>query len=132
MMTYYFIALLAAFAWSISSLISADITREIGSIVFNRIRLFLVSLMLIAYTSYIGTWETLNLNFIALILFSGFVGIFLGDTLLFMALQKLGPRRNNILFSLAAPFTVLLNIFFLHEIMNLYNLLGCFFVFLVL
>ena len=129
MMIYYFIALLAAFTWSISSLISADITREIGSIVFNRIRLFFVSLMLIAYTSYIGTWETLNINFIALILFSGFVGIFLGDTLLFMALQKLGPRRNNILFSLAAPFTVLLNIFFLNEIMNLYNLLGCFFVF---
>ena len=129
MKTYFFIDLLAAFAWSISSIISADITREIGSIVFNRIRLFLVSLMLIAYTSYIGTWETLNINFIALILFSGFVGIFLGDTLLFMALQKLGPRRNNILFSLAAPFTVLLNIFFLNEIMNLYNLLGCFFVF---
>ena len=94
MLTYYLIALIAAFAWSISSLISADITREIGSIVFNRIRLFLVSLMLIAYTTYIGTWETLNINYIALILFSGFVGIFLGDTLLFMALQKIGPRRN--------------------------------------
>ena len=129
MLTYYLIALIAAFAWSISSLISADITREIGSIVFNRIRLFLVSLMLISYTSYIGTWNTLNFNFITLIIFSGFIGIFLGDTLLFMALQKIGPRRNNILFSLAAPFTVLLNIFFLKEIMNLFNLLGCFFVF---
>ncbi len=129
MFTYYFIALLAAFAWSISSLISADITREIGSIVFNRIRLFLVSLMLIGYTSYIDTWNTLNFNFLTLIILSGFIGIFLGDTLLFMALQKLGPRRNNILFSLAAPFTVLLNIFILNQIMNLYNLIGCFLVF---
>ena len=129
MLTYYFIALLAALAWSISSLISVDITREIGSIVFNRIRLFLVSLMLISYTTYIGTWNTLNYNFITLILLSGFIGIFLGDTLLFMALQKIGPRRNNILFSLAAPFTVLLNIFFLNELMNLNNLIGCFFVF---
>ena len=125
MLTYYLIALLAAFAWSISSLISADITREIGSIQFNRIRLFLVSLMLIAYTTYIGTCDTLNLNFLTLILISGFIGIFLGDTLLFMALQRIGPRRNNILFSLAAPFTVLLNIFFLNEIMIFFNLIGC-------
>ena len=129
MLTYYLIALLAAFAWSISSLISADITREIGSIKFNRIRLFLVSLMLIAYTTYIGTWDTLNLNFLTLILISGFIGIFLGDTLLFMALQRIGPRRNNILFSLAAPFTVLLNIFFLNEIMIFFNLIGCICVF---
>ena len=49
--------------------------------------------------------------------------------MLFIALQKIGPRRNNILFSLAAPFTVILNIFFLNEIMSLINLIGCIIVF---
>ena len=129
MIFFYFIALAAALAWSVSSLISADVTRKIGGLVFNRIRLFMVSIMLILYTTYIGTWDTLNYHNLILILISGFIGIFLGDTLLFIALQKIGPRRNNILFSLAAPFTVLLNIIFLNEIMNIINLIGCFVVF---
>ncbi len=129
MIFFYLIALAAALAWSISSLISADVTRKIGGLVFNRIRLFMVSIMLILYTTYIGTWDTLNYHNLILILISGFIGIFLGDTLLFIALQKIGPRRNNILFSLAAPFTVLLNIIFLNEIMKIINLIGCFVVF---
>ena len=66
--------------------------------------------MLIAYTFYLNTWGTINIEFLITILISGIIGIFLGDTFLFIALQKLGPRRNNILFSLAAPFTVILNI----------------------
>ena len=81
--------------------------------------------MLIGYTTYIGTWHTLNTNTLTIILISGVIGIFLGDTLLFMALQRIGPRRNNILFALAAPFTVLLNIVLLNEVMSLLNLIGC-------
>ena len=129
MTIYYIIALLAALSWSISSLISADVTREIGGIPFNRIRLLIVSIILIFYTTYIDTWHTININYLTLIILSGVIGIFLGDTLLFMALQRIGPRRNNILFSLAAPFTVLLNIYFLNEAMSLSNLAGCFLVF---
>ena len=125
MTIYYLIAILAALCWAFASLISADLTREIGALAFNRIRLFFVSLMLIGYTTYIGTWHTLNTNTLTIILISGVIGIFLGDSLLFMALQRIGPRRNNILFALAAPFTVLLNIVLLNEIMSLLNLIGC-------
>ena len=129
MLIYYLIATLAALCWAIASLISADVTRKIGGLAFNRIRLFFVSIMLISYTFYLDTWNTINQEFLVTILLSGIIGIFLGDTLLFIALQKIGPRRNNILFSLAAPFTVILNIFFLNEIMSLMNLLGCIMVF---
>ena len=86
--------------------------------------------MLITYTTIINTWGTINLDYLNIIIISGIIGIFLGDTLLFIALQKIGPRRNNILFSLAAPFTVILNIFFLNEKMSLINLcwmFHCFF-----
>ena len=124
MIYYYLVAILAALCWSISSLISTDITRSIGAFAFNRIRLFFVSLMLIAYTFYLDTWETINLEFLITIIVSGIIGIFLGDTFLFVALQKIGPRRNNILFSLAAPFTVILNITFLKQIMSLNQLIG--------
>ena len=130
MIIYYLLAIFAALCWAIASLISADITRKIGGLAFNRIRLFLVSIMLIAYTSLINTWNTINIDYLNIIILSGIIGIFLGDTLLFIALQKIGPRRNNILFSLAAPFTVLLNIFFLKEIMSFINLIGCFSVFI--
>ena len=80
MSIYYLIALLAALTWSISSLISADVTREVGSIAFNRLRLLLVSIILISYTTYIDTWSTIDQSFLLLILFSGIIGIFLGDT----------------------------------------------------
>ena len=120
---------MAALCWAVASLISADVTRKIGGLAFNRLRLFFVSIMLIGYTFYLDTWNTINNEFLFTILFSGIIGIFLGDTLLFIALQKIGPRRNNILFSLAAPFTVILNIIFLNEIMSTINLIGCIIVF---
>ena len=129
MVFYYLIATSAALCWAVASLISADVTRKIGGLAFNRLRLFFVSLILISYTFYIDTWDTINQDYLFAILLSGVIGIFLGDTLLFIALQKIGPRRNNILFSLAAPFTVILNIFFLNKIMSLINLVGCIIVF---
>ena len=122
-------ALMAALCWSIASLISADVSRTLGGISFNRIRLILVSLMLIFYTSIQNSWNTINIDYLNLIIVSGIVGIFFGDTLLFIALQKIGPRRNNILFSLAAPFTVILNILILEKKMSFVEIFGCFIVF---
>ena len=115
MIYYYFIAMAAALCWAVASLVSADVTRTIGGLAFNRLRLFFVSIMLITYTFYINTLNTISLDYLTIII-SGIVGIFLGDTLLFIALQKIGPRRNNILFSLDAPFNVVINIFFLNEL----------------
>ena len=130
MIFYYLLALLAAFSWAIASLISADISRTLGAIGFNRIRLLIVSVMLIAYASFDNTWSTINIEFLSIILISGIIGVFLGDTFLFLALQRIGPRRNNILFALAAPFTIILNILILKEKMNLFEFIGCIFVFM--
>jgi len=130
MIFYYSLALLAAFCWAIASLISADISRSLGAIGFNRIRLIVVAIMLIAYTTFDNTWSSINIKFLNTIIISGFIGIFLGDTLLFLALQKIGPRRNNILFALAAPFTIILNLFFLKQSMTVFEIFGCLIVFL--
>ncbi len=129
MIYYYWIAIAAAFCWAIASLVSADVTRNLGGLAFNRLRLFFVSIMLISYTFLIDTWYTINTEYLTIIIISGIIGIFIGDTLLFIALQKIGPRRNNILFSLAAPFTVVINIIFLREIASFVSILGCFIVF---
>ena len=130
MIFYYFLALLAAFSWAISSLISADITRILGGIGFNRLRLIFVSIMLLSYATFQKTWDTINIEYLNVIIVSGVIGIFLGDTLLFMALKRIGPRRNNILFSLAAPFTVILNILALQQKMSLIEITGCILVFI--
>jgi len=130
MIFYYFLALLAAFCWSISSLISADITRILGGIGFNRLRLIFVSFMLLIYASLQNSWNTINIEYLNIIIVSGVIGVFLGDTLLFMAMQRIGPRRNNILFSLAAPFTVILNIVALQKTMSFIDITGCILVFI--
>ncbi len=129
MIYYYWIAIAAALCWAIASLVSADVTRTLGGLAFNRLRLFFVSIMLISYTFFIDTWYTISTDYLTIIIISGLIGIFIGDTLLFIALQKIGPRRNNILFSLAAPFTVIINIVFLKEIASFVSILGCFIVF---
>ena len=130
MLLYYLLALLAAFCWALASLISADISRSLGGIGFNRIRLIIVSIMLITYSYFDKTLFSINTEFLFTIIISGIIGVFLGDTLLFLALQRIGPRRNNILFALAAPFTIILNIIILNEQMNLLEFSGCLFVFM--
>jgi len=130
MYLYYSLALLAALSWSIASLISTDITRTLGSVNFNRLRLIFVSIMLITYASFQNSWNTIYIDHLNIIILSGVVGIFLGDSFLFMALQRIGPRRNNILFSLAAPFTVILNIIILKQKMSFFEIIGCLSVFI--
>ena len=130
MVLTYSLALAAALSWSIASLISVDITRALGGIAFNRIRLIVVTIMLVTYTSLTNGWSSINNNLLAPIIISGFIGIFLGDTLLFLALKTIGPRRNNILFALAAPFTVILNIFILQQKMTIMQIIGCSVVFI--
>ena len=129
MILAYSLSLAAALSWAIASLISVDIVRALGGIAFNRIRLIIVTIMLVFYTIFTSGWSSINNDFILPIIVSGFIGIFLGDTLLFLALKTIGPRRNNILFSLAAPFTVILNIFILQQKMSFVEIIGCLLVF---
>ena len=83
-----------------------------------------------SYASITNSWSSINSNLLVPIIISGFIGVFIGDTLLFLALKNIGPRRNNILFALAAPFTVILNIFVLNKNMAIYEILGCLIVFI--
>jgi len=130
MLVAYFLALAAALSWAVASLISVDIARALGGIAFNRIRLIIVTFMLVLYAFLTNGWGTINSNILPTIIISGFIGVFLGDTLLFIALKIIGPRRNNILFALAAPFTVILNILVLNKSMAIFEVIGCLTVFI--
>ena len=63
MFYYYLLALLAALSWSLASLISADLTRVLGGIGFNRLRLICVSLMLLFYATIENLWLSIKIDF---------------------------------------------------------------------
>lgn len=101
-------ALAAAACWTLAGLVSAAPSAHLGAIAFNRVRMVMVFAMLAAWIAVAGGWQTLGPETIAPLVLSGFIGILLGDTALFLTLNRLGPRRTAILFSLNAPMAAIL------------------------
>lgn len=117
-------ALGTALAWATSSLVSTDPARALGSLAFNRIRQISVFIMLAALVAILGRWQDFSTQSALIMVASGLVGIFLGDTALFATLARQGPRRTQLVFSSHAPITVLLGVAFLGEELSIYTGIG--------
>jgi len=98
----------AATCWALSGLLSAGPAGHLGALAFNMTRQLFVTFLLGLYVLASGTWRELQPEILWPLLLSGFIGIFVGDTLLFACLNRLGPRRSGILFALNAPIAALL------------------------
>ena len=118
-------ALAAALCWSFGGLLSTTPTRAFGALRFNRIRLTIVFCILAAVTAITGGWRTLDSHSMLILAFSALIGIFIGDTLLYASLKRIGPRRMGILFTTNAPITVILGYLFLQETLPLNAAAGC-------
>ena len=118
-------ALSAAFCWALSGLISINAIRKLGPLAFNRVRMSFVFLLLAGISFLTGEWREFPLDTIQTLMISGLIGIFLGDTALFAALQRLGPSRTSIVFTFHAPMTVIMGWFILEEHLPWLTLLGC-------
>ena len=118
-------ALSAAFCWALSGLISINAIRKLGPLAFNRVRMSFVFLLLAGISLFTGEWREFPLDTIQTLMISGLIGIFLGDTALFAALQRLGPSRTSIVFTFHAPMTVIMGWFILEEHLPWLTLLGC-------
>lgn len=105
---YELAALGAAAAWALTGLISAAPAAYLGAPAFNRVRQIFVTGLLAVWVAATGTWREFDAGVVAPLAISGVLGIFLGDTLLFAALNRLGPRRAGVLFALNAPIAALL------------------------
>lgn len=92
-------ALSAAFCWALSGLISIGAIRKLGPLAFNRVRMSLVFLLLAGISLLTGAWREFPVATIQTLMISGLIGIFLGDTALFGALQRLGPSRTSVVFA---------------------------------
>ena len=113
------LALGAATCWAASTLLSANPSRQLGALRFVRWRMFLVLLLLWPAVLLMARWEHLNWGTASAMVLSGIVGITLGDTALFAAMNRLGPRRTGVLFATHALFSAALGFVFLGERLGL-------------
>lgn len=121
---YDLLALGAAVCWAFTSVMSATPARHLGTFAFTRWRMALVLLMLVPVVLVRGSWQTLSLADCGVMALSGFIGIFVGDTALFGAMNRLGPRRTSVLFATHAFFSALLGFVFLGEHIGVQAMVG--------
>lgn len=124
MPVYELAALGSAVCWALTGLISAGPAGHLGAPTYNLYRQVFVTCLLALYVFLTGTYQQLNSSNIGPLLLSGFIGIFLGDTVLFATLNRLGPRRSGILFAMNAPIAALLGWLVLGEVLTARAVLG--------
>ncbi|QRZ13717.1 DMT family transporter [Paracoccus methylovorus] len=117
-------ALGAAACWAITGILSQSAAQALGPFGFNRLRQAMVAVMLAMIVIAAGRWHGISAEDLWRLLLSGVVGIFLGDTLLYVALIRLGPRRSGALFALNAPMAALMGWLALGEELSTAAILG--------
>ncbi len=122
--SYDWLALGAATCWAMTSVLSAPQARHLGAFAFTRWRMLLVFLMLLPVVLLTGGWHSLTLAQGGVLAISGLIGIFVGDTALFAAMNRLGPRRTGVLFATHALFSALMGFLLLGERMGAQAMLG--------
>ncbi|KGJ18363.1 DMT family transporter [Paracoccus sanguinis] len=117
-------ALGAAICWAVTGLLSAGPVRALGPFGFNLIRQGIVTGVLLALVLATGRWRGIDAALLPPMLLSGLIGIFGGDTLLFFALRRLGPRRTGALFAMNAPIAAVLGWMVLGETLSAQGVAG--------
>jgi drug/metabolite transporter (DMT)-like permease len=109
-------ALGAAFLWAIASVVYGRLGRQIPPLELNFLKGIVAIALLILTLLYSGQLlPEINPTALTLLLLSGGLGIGVGDTAYFSAINYLGPRRTLILETLAPPLAALLALIFLQE-----------------
>lgn len=124
MAPYDLLALGAAACWAVGSVMSVMPSRHLGAVAFTRWRMAMVALMLWAVVAVQGSWHSFDGHAWGIMAVSGLIGIFIGDTALFSAINRLGPRRAGVLFATHAAFSAVLGFALLNERMSLQAMLG--------
>lgn len=123
-MIYQLAAIGAGICFALSPFFSMNAVRALGPARFNKWRMSIVFVMLAVMGLVTGGWHADLFQWWEVIVLSSLIGIYLGDTLLFLGLKRMGPRRNSVIFALNAPITVLLGWVFLNEKLPISVLFG--------
>ncbi|HRO14669.1 MAG TPA: DMT family transporter [Paracoccus sp. (in: a-proteobacteria)] len=101
-------ALGAALCWAVTGTIVSGPLRLMGAQRFNRLRGWMVVAALALIVLAGGRWAGFQHAWVLALAASGIVGIMLGDTFNYAAVDRLGPRRAGAVFALNAPMAALL------------------------
>ncbi len=109
-------ALSAACLWAVSSVMYSRIGQRIPPLELNLLK-GVIAIVLLVFTLFLsnGFLAAIAPTNLCLLLLSGVVGIGLGDTAFFTALNCLGARRALLMETLAPPMTAILALIFLQE-----------------
>lgn len=117
-------ALGAAMLWAVCALLSHGPAKVLGAFQFTRVQMVSASLVLGVLVALSGSWSSINWTYWPAILFSAVIGL-LGSNLATVAcLRRGGPRREQVLRALNAPFAALLGFVFLGEVLSGTTLVG--------
>ncbi|NHF72799.1 DMT family transporter [Paracoccus sp. 12-3] len=105
---YELAAIGAAICWALTGLMVAPPLQRLGTFAFNCYRQVFTTLVLVLIVWLGGMWHGVTVAHVWPLILSGIVGIFVGDTLLFGSVSRLGPRRAGALFALNAPIAAIL------------------------
>ncbi|MDT1061668.1 DMT family transporter [Paracoccus sp. CPCC 101403] len=117
-------ALGAAMCWAFTGILSQGAAQALGPFGFNRLRQSMVAAMLAVIVLATGRWHGIAMGDLGRLALSGLIGIFMGDTLLYVALIRLGPRRSGALFALNAPMAAVMGWLVLGEALPPLAILG--------
>jgi drug/metabolite transporter (DMT)-like permease len=121
-----FYSIACALVWAIAVILFKKSGESLPPVALNLFK-NMVGLLLMAVTVFAVTGTAvpeLPPAALALTLFSGFLGIGVGDTLFFRALNAIGASRMGIAQTLYSPFVIVLSAAFLAERLGLLQLLG--------
>jgi drug/metabolite transporter (DMT)-like permease len=118
------LAAMASGCWAVGTLFSATASSQMGAFAFTRWRLFFAMILLWGAALYVGRWTELTWESVAWLSASSWIGILVGDTALFVCMNRLGPRRCGVLFATHALFSALFAWFFLGETLWGMTLMG--------
>ncbi len=109
-------ALSAAFIWAAASIVYTGVGRQLPPLVLNLVKgLIAIALLIVTLLFFGKLLPTVSLVPVLLLLLSGVIGIGIGDTAYFAALNSLGARRALVLESLSPPLGAFLALIFLQE-----------------
>lgn len=109
-------ALGAAFIWAAASIVYTGVGRQLSPLVLNLVKGLIAIALLLLTLLFLGKLlPSVSLMPVLLLLLSGVIGIGIGDTAYFAALNSLGARRALVLESLSPPLGAFLALVFLQE-----------------
>ena len=119
--------LTTSIAWSVTSIFFTIAGKEVGSLIVNRTRLLFASIYLVIthffiYGNFLPIhaepyrWAWLGL--------SAFIGLVIGDGMLFQAFVLIGARLSMLLMSLVPIISTILAWLFLKEILTFYEIIA--------